>query len=247
MNKYIYLAWQDQNTRGWHVIGQLLRTDKGYEFRYTSGVKNISSFSALANMPEHEKVYSSPELFSLFKNKLMPKSRPDYTDYMSWMGIGKEDSVDELDVLAISGGERETDFFRIIPVPEKNAHDVYSFKFFVNGLSHMDDNAKQRVQKLNKGERLYLAYDFQNEKDHLALFLRTDAPPCLIGYIPAYFTKVIHKLKNENENESNQILVNVVQVNKDAPIQMRLLCELSSSSLNKPWTAYEDEFQLVSS
>jgi len=55
MTKCIYLAWQDQNTRQWHVIGQLLRNDKGYEFRYTKGVKNIHSFSALSSMPEHEK------------------------------------------------------------------------------------------------------------------------------------------------------------------------------------------------
>jgi hypothetical protein len=246
MTKCIYLAWQDQNTRRWHVIGQLLRFDEGYEFRYTIGVNNIPFFTALPNMPEHERVYRSLELFSLFKNRLMPKSRPDYSDYVRWMGIEQED-MDELDALAISGGERETDFFRIIPVPEKNAKGDYSFKFFVNGLSHMDDHVKERVRDLHKGDSLYLMHDFQNTEDQLALSVRTEDPPCLIGYIPAYFTKVIHKMKNEKENAINEIRVNVVQVNEDAPIQMRLLCELSSSFLNKPWEEYETEFKLISS
>jgi len=245
MTNCIYLAWQDQSTRRWHVIGQLLRSNEGYEFRYTYGVNNIPNFSALSNMPEHKKVYYSPELFSLFKNRLMPKSRPDYSNYLKWLGLKKEAiSVDDLDTLAISGGERETDFFRIIPVPKKNSSGTYAFKFFVNGLSHMTDEAKDRAQTLSKGDSLYLAHDFQNSEDSLALFLRTEDPPCLIGYVPAYFAKIIHKIKNENE--SNQIQINVIQINKDAPIQMRLLCEFSSPVLNKPWEDYEDEFKLIS-
>jgi hypothetical protein len=246
MNKHVYLAWQDQSNREWHVIGQLLRTDAGYEFRYTQGVQNVSTFSALSNMPDHHKVYSSSELFSLFKNRLMPKSRPDYSAYMSWMAIEHEGVlVDDLDALAISGGERETDFFRIIPTPEKNAKGDYAFKFFANGLSHMHDHVKERIKDLEKESPLYLAHDFQNKRDPLALFLRTDDPPCLIGYIPAYFTKVIHKIKNEKESKSDAICVKVVQVNEDAPIQMRLLCELSAPFLNKPWEEYEDEFRLI--
>jgi len=243
MTENIYLAWQDQNTRGWHVIGQLSRTHGGYEFRYTKGVKNIPSFSALPNMNEHDRVYSSPELFSLFKNRLMSKSRPDYSNYTRWMGNIHDVSMDEMDALAISGGEKETDFFRIIPVPEKNVNGIYAFKFFVNGLSHMPDEAKDKVNNLKIGDLLFLMQDFQNTKDACALCLRTDDPPTLIGYVPAYFAKVITKMKDEPGFIGIQI--NVVQVNHDAPIQMRLLCEFSSSSLNKGWEEYEDEFKLI--
>lgn len=248
MTNYIYLAWQNQKTRRWHVIGRLLRTNEGYEFRYTQGVNNIPSFSALSNMPDFKEVYRSPELFSLFKNRLMSKSRPDYFSYLSWLGLKREGiSIDELDALAISGGERETDFFRIIPVPKENSTGSYSFMFFVNGLSYMTDSAKDRVQELKKGDLLYLVHDFQNKEDSLALFLRTEDPPCLLGYVPAYFTRVIHEMKTNKKIEMSHFQVNVVQVNKDAPIQMRLLCEISSPFLNRPWEAYEDEFKLISS
>jgi hypothetical protein len=225
MIKYIYLAWQDQNTRRWHVIGRLSRTEESYEFRYTKGVQNIQNFVHLPTMSDHKKTYHSTELFSLFKNRIMPKSRPDYSNYISWMGLNTE-NVDELASLAISGGEKETDFFRIIPNPEKNDTDKYSFKFFVHGLSHMLDEAKQRAQSLSNGDTLYLMPDPQNNKDCLALALRSDDPPCLIGYIPAYLTKVI-------------------QVNKEAPMQMFILCELSSTFLDQPWEKYEEEFKLI--
>lgn len=66
-----------------------------------------------------------------------------------------------------------------------------------------------------------------------------------MGYIPGYFTKVIYKLKNKDDHFLEKISVNVLQVNKAAPIQMRLLCELSCSLLNKAWEEYEDEFKLV--
>lgn len=241
MNKLIYLAWQDQKTRRWHVVGQLLRNKDEYEFRYTKGVENIPSFSALLNMPEHDKVYRSSELFSLFKNRLMPKSRPEYSDYMRWMGM-KDSSMSELEALAISGGEKVTDFFRIIPVPEKNELGNYAFRFFVNGLNYMPEDAKERVNHLTANELLYLAHDFQNKEDPMAFLLRTEAPPCLIGYLPAYFTKVIHKIKNDGK--ANFMQTKVVQLNEDAPLQMRLLCELSFSHF-KSWEHYEEEFKLI--
>lgn len=243
MTKCIYLAWQDQATRGWHVVGQLLKKDKTYEFRYTLGVKKISNFSVLPSMPDHDQVYRSEELLSLFKNRLMPKSRPDYQKYMSWMGFTSSDLVDELDALAISGGEKETDFFRIIPIPEKKNSQECFFKFFVNGISHMHEHSKELVNKLNQGETLYILQDYQNKYDKFALMLRTDEPPILIGYIPAYLTKVVSKLKEEKGNDS--VNVKVAQVNIDAPLQKRLLCSLLFDCEVMPWEQYEDEFKTI--
>ena len=246
VNKYIYLAWRGPD-KNWNVIGQLLRKNNEYEFRYTKGIENVADFNAvLSNMPEHDKVYRSSELFFLFKNRLMPKSRPDYSSYLRWLDLEQQDdsSVDDLDTLAVSGGERQTDFFRIIPVPEKNISGEYSFKFLVNGLSDSDDMVKNKVLSLKEGDSLYLVHDFQNKEDYLALSLRTNEPSYLIGYVPPYFGKIIHKIKDKNG--ANSIRVNVVQVNKDAPIQMRLLCELSSPFLSKPWEVYDSEFNVIS-
>jgi hypothetical protein len=246
MDKYVYLAWQDPTSRRWHIIGQLKHVREGYEFRYTSGIKNIKESSVLTNMPEHDKVYRSPELFSLFKNRVMPKSRPEYSNYLHWLALdsANKSSTDDLDTLAISGGEKETDFFRIIPVPEKKSSGLFSFKFLVHGVNYLDEHVKERINNLNKDDRLYLMDDFQNEKDRLALSLRTVEPICIVGYIPAYLTNVIREMR-KIEGSVNSMTVNVVQVNKDAPVQMRLLCEFSSPDLEKPWEQYAPEFEVL--
>ena len=240
--KCVYLAWQDQTTKKWHVIGRLSRTAVGYAFRYTNGAKNVWPSSALPNMPDHAQAYRSTELFALFKNRLMPKSRPDYQNYMSWLGIDNKKSLsDDLAVLAISGGEKETDFFRIIPELESTSNGNCIIKFYAHGLSDLDEHANQRTLNLNKGARLYLMHDFQNKFDKCALILRTDEPPCLVGYVPAFFTQFILSLKNK-ENGSDVVKVEVLQVNKNAPVQMRLLCELTTPYLGNSWEAYNLEF-----
>lgn len=43
------------------------------------------------------------------------------------------------------------------------------------------------AKSLKKGDPLFIVHDFQNQKDTLALSLRTDEPACLVGYISAYF------------------------------------------------------------
>jgi hypothetical protein len=244
MTKCIYLAWQDQDSRSWHVVGKLLKINNEYEFRYTQGIKKVNNFSLLPSMPDSKAVYYSDELFSLFKNRLMPRSRPDYPNYLRWMGLTSGNLADELATLAISGGEKETDFFRIVPVPEKNINnEEYSFKFFANGISHMSDYAKGLVDTLQQENPLYLLHDFQNAKDKTAISLRTDDPPSIIGYVPAYLTNIIHKIREKNGFDS--VKVSVAQVNIDAPFQKRLLCKLSSSYLNISWDEYEDEFKTL--
>lgn len=241
----IYLAWQEPKTRSWHIIGRLTRKHEGYEFRYTKGLKEISSFSPMPNMTNYEETYKSCELFSLFKNRLMPKSRPDYKDYISWLGFENNDELDKLEVLGISGGERQTDFFRIVPVPEKNSQGNYAIKFFFHGVSHMSEASKQVIDKLNPGDVLYLAHDMQNKVDRFALLLRTEQKPSIVGYIPAYFNEVLNKLSDPNNGFLNSIKVNVIQVNKSAPEKMRLLCQLSGPLLEKTWEECEDEFNII--
>tara|TARA_R110002110_G_scaffold383245_4_gene594640 strand:+ start:1368 stop:2105 length:738 start_codon:yes stop_codon:yes gene_type:complete len=243
MNRYVYLAWQEQDTRSWHIIGKLLKTREGYEFRYTKGINNLEKLPLLPNMPDHNEVYHSKELFSVFKNRLMSKSRPDYTKYISWMGLNESELIDDLATLAISGGEKDTDFFRVLPFLEQTGNSNYLFKFFVNGISHMSDNSKMSLERLRIGDELYLVRDLQNSFDKFALLLRTDNPPMLIGYIPAYLTKIIVNIVQKYGGDS--IDVNVVKVNHKAPYQRRLLCQLSSKYLNIPWEEHEDEFRTI--
>lgn len=242
MNKCIYLVWRDAD-KNWNIVGKLLRNNDEYEFRYTKGSEGVEQ-NLLPNMPEHDKVYRSSELFSVFKNRLMPKSRPDYPEYLQWLDIGQSGAlVDDLNTLAVSGGEKETDSFRVIPVPEKNEAGEYSFRFFANGLGDLDEVMKNKVLELQAGGCLYLVDDLEKKEGALGLSLCEDRPFHLAGYIPQYFAKTIREIKDKNGDDS--IRINVLQVNKDAPIQMRLLCILSSPFLSEHLDLYDPMFKVI--
>ena len=239
MTNQIYLAWQDQISKQWHIIGQLLKTQQEYEFRYTQGIRSIAALSILPNMPEYDKVYRSANLFSLFKNRLMSKSRPEYYDYLNWLGFDSTELVtNELDLLAISGGAKETDFFRVIPVPQLNTSGHYAVKFFMENLKFVKANSLD----LSPRKLLYLLQESQ-PIDRFALTLQKNDPSRLIGYVPGCFTRVIQQIKKQHDELSSIINIRVLQVNNHAPSQMQFLCELSSPALQKPLEKYENEFK----
>jgi len=58
--------------------------------------------------------------------------------------------------------------------------------------------------------------------------LRTDDPKTLVGYCPRYFAEDFLILLKDNE--ASDVVVGVRQVNRAAPIQLRLLCRIVA-----PW------------
>ena len=66
--------------------------------------------------------------------------------------------------------------------------------------------------------------DVQNEFDDLAVVLRTGDPVTAVGYCPRYLTEDFDALL-ENCKPSD-IEVYVQKVNRDAPLQHRLLCRM---------------------
>ncbi len=94
----------------------------------------------------------SNELFPLFSNRLLPKSRPEYRDYLKWLGLD-ENKTDEMEMLARSGGQRATDTLEIVPCPEPSANNSYEVYFFSHGLRHLSEKDQERAAILKVGER----------------------------------------------------------------------------------------------
>jgi len=121
--KTLFLAWQDPISRYWFSIGRLTFDGRLYKFVYTQGVKEAEAkgaFKPLSSFPCLDKVYTSTELFPVFANRLMSRSRPDYSRFMEWLNI-PNDEHDPMAILARSGGERETDTLAVFPCLEVNA------------------------------------------------------------------------------------------------------------------------------
>lgn len=187
MTTKVFLAWQDPQTRAWLPVGQLSRDGDDYRFVYTKGAAVSERFKPFGRMTDLNSVYVGRELFPLFANRLLPKSRPEYRDFLSWLGVD-EDSVDELELLWRSGGERATDTLQVVPCPEPSADGQYRVEFFSHGIRHLLQEARERIARLAPGERLYLMQDLQNEWDNMALMLRTGDPINVLGYCPRFYS-----------------------------------------------------------
>jgi len=221
----IFVAWQDPETRDWKTVGRLNRDHEFFRFAYTEGAKDSKNFKPFGRMNELDAVYKSDKLFPLFANRILPKSRPEYLDYMRWLGLNAENH-DVMEELSRSAGLRATDSLEMFPYPEPVGENNYEIHFFSRGLSHMYKDNQDRARTLCQGESLYLMGDLQNPHDKMALLMRTNDPVSLIGYLPRYYSAEVCQLIKSNGVEN--VKVEVEQVNVNAPIQYRVMCKLTS-------------------
>ncbi len=229
MTKALFVAWQDPESRRWIPVGRLTFENGTYRFTYTRGAKEAKSFVPFGRMTDFNSAYVSNELFPLFANRILPKSRPEYGDYLRWLGL-TEARAQELEVLARSGGLRATDTLEIFPCPEPTDDHRYVVYFFSHGVRYLLPENHARFHSLQQGERLYLMKDIQNSADAMALLLRTGDPVSNVGYCPRYYCAEFGHLIDVVGAE--KVIVTVERVNPDAPMQFRLLCRLSA-----PWPA----------
>lgn len=225
--KALFVAYQDSATRQWAPVARLTREDGRYHFAYTRGVREFRNFVPFGRMTDLNAEYVSETLFPLFANRVLPKSRPEYGDYLSWLGLSQA-SHDALEELARTGGLRATDSLELIPCPAPTEGNRYEVFFFARGLRHLGKDSQERALTLATGERLYLAQDLQNGFDNTALLLRTGDPVTLVGYAPRYYSRDFTRLIEQVG--ANEVSVTVERVNTNAPLQYRVLCKLSA-----PW------------
>ena len=227
--KALFVAYQDALSRTWTPVARLTHDGKYYHFAYTDGAKKMPNFVPFGRMVKLDADYVSEKIFPLFANRLLPKSRPEYNEYLSWLGLS-EVSHDALEELARTGGLRATDTLELIPCPEPTSSNQYEVYFFCRGLRHLPPETEVRSLTLNKGDQLYLMQDIQNSSDEMALILRTGGPVTLMGYVPRYYSAEFSRLISIVGGKAVEVIVE--KVNPDAPIQYRVLCKLTA-----PWPA----------
>lgn len=233
----LFLAWQNPKTRHWYPVARLTHDGSWYTFVYTKGAQACPDFYPFGRMTELGAVYRSEDLFPLFANRLLPKTRPEYRDYLRWLNLEDKEN-DSIATLSRSGGLRGTDSLEVFPQPVLSNTGKYELVFLSHGLRHLPEYAIERCSQLERGERLYLMFDTQNDNDNSALVLRTESPITIVGFCPRYLTKDFASLLEQSN--ANEVEVKVERVNPDAPLQLRLLCRFSA-----PWPtgfkAFSDE------
>lgn len=224
-SKVLYLAWQDPESRSWHTVGRLTHENGMYKFVYTKGALESDNFIEFGRMTDMFTEYKSKELFPLFSNRLLSKNRPEYEKFISWLNL-EEDQADPFVLLSRTGGERVTDSLVVYPCPMKDEFGNYTVHFFSHGLRHMPKEALDVVNSLSPGDALFLAPEPTNPYDRFAIEIKTGEPPTVVGYCPRFCNEDFHYILNSDS--ASTLNIKVEKVNLDAPIQMRLLCKLTS-------------------
>jgi hypothetical protein len=225
--KALFVAYQDNVSRTWLPVARLTHEGNLYRFSYTLGAKELPNFVPFGRMDELSAEYVSEKIFPLFANRLLPKSRPEYKEYLKWLGLS-DVNHDALDELARTGGIRATDSLELIPCPEPTSTNQYEVFFFCRGLTYLPEVSQAKSLTLSAGERLCLMQDIQNASDEMALLLRTNDPVTLVGYVPRYYSSEFTRLLSLVDKDD--VKVTVERVNSDAPVQYRVLCKLTA-----PW------------
>lgn len=234
--KTLFLAWQNPISRRWFPIGRLTFDGNLYRFGYIQGVvtaQREGDFELLWAFPELNTVYESYELFPLFSNRLLRRSRPEYPDFLQWLNL-PDHTHDPITLLSRSGGQRATDSLEVFPYPERDKQGRYQAHFFSHGLRYLPAETQPHILHLQPGDRLYVAHDCQNPYDDKALMLRTE-DKYIVGYCPRYLVNDFFDLL---ARAPKKLEVVVERVNPaPTPLQFRLLCNLRAE-----WSADFEPF-----
>lgn len=222
--KSVYILWQDKSHSGrmWHPVAKLIQCESGaYSLTYTQGAKN-PRFQPFSRMSDKNKAYSSDELFAFLKNRIPPSSRPEHEDLFRWCDL--ESSANYLDLLSVSGGEKVTDNYRVISLPERK-NNQYINTFFVSGIRYLSDDQKKIIEAFPHNHQLDYKFEDDNINDPQAVLLLDKDQELKIGYYPKYLTNDLRKL---DRLAAESIKIEVVRVNETAPEQFKLLCRTIS-------------------
>lgn len=234
----LFVAWRNPETRQIIPVGLLVQRRDGdaasYSFAYLKLAETLDGFHPLPGLPNLQRRYDSPALFPVFANRLMPRDRADYPDYLSRLDLDVD--ADPFEVLGRSNGTRATDRIEVFAAPERTTDDHAMSLFFVRGIRHLD-GAPEAVDRLHDGQVLAIVDDPDNVMNGRALLLAgDDREP--VGWVPDYLVEHLHELRQYNGADPTVIVEHVN--GPDAAPHMRVLCRVTA-----PWPVGYEPFHSI--
>lgn len=236
MAERLYIAWQDEATRAWHTVARLTRDSSGYELIFTQGAERLGDLPERLFKMKLKFRYRFDNLISLFKNRIPSRNRPDFPKMARWLNLSDSDD-DEFVLLSKFGLIPGSDALLVYPPPEVIAKN-YRLEFFVHGIRHMHPDVLKWCENVESGEQLLPVLDVQNPVDPCAVALRSNSSTVPIGYVPTFYAGDLKRILSD-EALCAGARITVLRNNKDAPVQLRLLCRFESP--------VPDEFQPLES
>lgn len=242
--KTLFLAWQAPDFRHWFPVGRLDADPEHakFIFRYTQGALEAKErgFHPMPSFPMLYKSYQSDELFPMFKNRVLGSQRKDFGEYLRTLALEHDDPIE---ILSITGGERQTDSFEVFPKINKQPDGSFHCRFFLHGLRYMSNPAQKRAMVLREGEELGVSIELTNPKTGIAIQL-TSQDYEFVGWTPRYLVNDLLKTLAD----VSMIKATVVQVNpSDVPVNRRVLVEFQGHLPANVQPMAGDQFQPIAS
>jgi hypothetical protein len=244
--KTLFLAWQTPGTsRAWFPVGRLDADvpHSRYSFQYIKGAlkaKADAGFEPLLAFPDFKKCYEADELFPLFRNRVLDPQRKDFEEYLQLLHM-KREQADPIEILALTGGERQTDSLEVFPKIDRGPDNTFACTFFLHGLRHVSESGQKRAELLKPGESLRVSVELNNPATQLAIQLATDDYQ-IVGWTPRYLVNDILELVKTYQD----LKANVARVNEiDAPMARRVMIQLTGKLPEKYEPMTSELFQPI--
>lgn len=219
----LVLVWQNPVSHRFVKVGQLDALPAGrVAFQYLPTAWDDPDFVPLLEYPDRHTAYVSDEVPAFFANRILSTDRPNYDEYLGWLGIanlGPEDVPFE--VLARTGGGRATDTFHVVDLPLNLDHSFES-RFFISGIRYSPD-AEAVVGVLLSGASLRLDLEETNPVNPKAVLIDT-ADGRKIGYVPDWLCADVYQRITSDWSVSAV----AERVNPDAPARVKVLCRITA-------------------
>lgn len=216
------VAWRNRQRRQITPVGVLDYRAIGYRFQYLDGIgESVEGFRPFIGFPDLNRGYESPRLWPFFDLRVMDRKRPDFPQYVRWLGLSTK--AGPLDILSRSGGQPKGDSVCLAESPVVADDGATEATFLARGVSYAvrQNHSEGAAASLMPGDRLALVDDATNEANSRALLLEagSGAP---VGWVPDLLVEYAHRVR------SGGGCAELVQNNgPDAPWHTRLLVRIS--------------------
>lgn len=224
VNRSLLVIWKHPDTRRLRRIGKLDHlTDGRFAFSYLDESREAEGFRPLVAFPDIDATYISENLPAFFRNRVMNPGRPDYEEFLGWLGLESETPDLPIEILARTGGPRATDTFHIVDAPNPDTNGVVT-RFFVSGVNHCH-GAIDKIRLMTEGAELMLRPEPSNPVNPHAVLI-DESDKSSIGWVPDWLLAELQPLIQGDAT----VRIFAERINLDAPAHLSVLCRVEKSA-----------------
>lgn len=239
VRRRLVVTWQHPITRSISPVALLEFDGHAYTFHYIRNALVVADFRPFLGFAALDRRYVSDRLFPLFAQRAMTPRRPDFTRWVTQLGL--DEDATPWEQIARSGGRRHGDTIQLFPVPVV-ANGRIDCDFLVHGMRHIargpiqvgdrsihvsPAQLEERLSTLQPGDELALCNEPLNPKNPRAI-LTTTTDEIPLGWAPDLLVDEIHRIQ-----AGSPAVVTARSVNgPEAGWHLRLLVHLSAAVPN---------------